>query len=92
MTIPPAGFFCDEDWARPKGSGICEYAPSLDDAIAFDYDGPELKPKYADRLAFVDEGISDWPKRGDPRLVTFPNFGCVAHQQKTLNAEKARRR
>lgn len=70
-------------WKKPKGEfgeipgvGICMATAQFWDAAEWASDGESriLKPAYADRLAFVQDG-SDYLAE----LKTMPDFGCVQH-------------
>ena len=63
------------------GSGTCKFTPQLWDATEWGDSqfGETVRirnPKYARRLAFVQDG-SDYPAR----LVTMAEFGCVQHEE-----------
>lgn len=73
-------------WNQPRtqygevpGSGDCQAIPQLWDASEWADDGVArtLKPKYSDRMAFLQDG-SDYMAL----LKTMPEFGCVHHEQK----------
>lgn len=75
-------FWRDTEDCNGLNIGRCGYVVSRYDAFDFvkfpdGRMGYELKPEYKDRLAFTQD-----PSDFYARLVTLPDFGCVAFKEK----------
>jgi hypothetical protein len=68
----------ESDYGEVPGTGKCKAVPQFWDVTewARDYGTRTLKPEYADRLAFVQDG-SDYRAE----LKTLADFGCVQHEE-----------
>lgn len=67
----------ETDYGEVPGTGACKAVPQFWDVTEWseDFDKRTLKPEYAGRLAFVQDG-SDY----HAVLKTLPDFGCVQHE------------
>ena len=69
----------ENDYGEVPGTGKCAAAVQFWDTTEWDKDSGyrTLKPEYATKLAFVQDG-SDYRAE----LKTLPDFGCVQHESK----------
>ena len=67
----------ESDYGEVPGTGKCKAVVQFWNATKWndDYDKRSLKPEYAGRLAFVQDGSDYYAE-----LKTLPDFGCVQHE------------
>lgn len=66
-------------YAPIAAAGRCTYPAQLWDATEWDDEGERvIRQKYADRLAFLQDGIDYYAAP----LMTMPTFGCVQHSER----------
>ena len=73
--LPP-----ESPYGEIRGVGKCQAVVQFWNATEWDYDetndfGRRLRPEYADKLAFVQDGSDYYAE-----LKTLPDFGCVQHK------------
>lgn len=73
----------ESDYGEIPGVGTCKNVPPFWDVTEWteNYNTRQLKPQYAGKLAFAQDGSE---RHYMATLMTMPDFGCVQHKSKEI--------